>query len=130
MTLPPPVGRVLIVDDDQDFAELIALALGRLGSHTRVAHAADEAIATAAVFDPHVVLLDLHLPDCDGHELGLRLRALSRRALQVIMLTSDDRHDAQARSEDCGFAAHLIKPVQLRDVARLIALAQMRARLT
>lgn len=128
MTLPPRVGRVLIVDDDRDLAELIARALGRMGSHTRVAHDAEEAIATAASFDPHVVVLDLHLPDCDGHELGLRLRALSRRTLQVIVLTSDDRHEAQDRSEECGFAAHLIKPVLLRDVARLIALVQLRAR--
>ncbi|HWZ88748.1 MAG TPA: response regulator, partial [Polyangiaceae bacterium] len=60
------VRRVLIVDDNHDSAELIALVLGREGHETRVAHDPRQAIPLAAQFQPNIAFLDIGLPGMDG----------------------------------------------------------------
>src|SRR5436309_1494426 len=67
--------RVLIVDDNQDSAELLAFALGREGHDTRVAHDAHEAIPLAIQFRPEIAFLDIGLPGVDGFELLRTLHA-------------------------------------------------------
>ena len=118
-------GRVLLVDDDTVMAELLAIALEKHGFTVRLAGTAVDAMELARRFDPHVVILDLHLADGelpDGHDLGLMLREQSTRSVQLIVLTADDAFSAHARSELLEFAAHLVKPVPLRDLVRLIEL--------
>ncbi len=113
---------MLIVDDDAALLDLLAHALTGHGFEVRVATTAEHAVVLVHELDPHVAVLDLHLgvTGMDGHALGVRLLAESTRRLQLIVLTGDDRFGPHARTESLGFAAHLVKPVQLRDLARLL----------
>lgn len=112
--------RVLVVEDDSALAALMAQALGRRGVSARVAHLPDEALALVTSFRPHVALLDIGLPAIDGHELGVRLRAAMSGALSLVAVTGYDDPWARERSAQLGFAAHLIKPVRLPELRRLI----------
>src|SRR5271156_6822381 len=68
------IRRVLIVDDNHDSAELLALLLRREGHETRVAHDGEEAIRVALTFCPNIAFLDIGLPGMDGYELLSILR--------------------------------------------------------
>ncbi len=104
----PPSKRVLVVEDDEDSAELLAEILQRKGHRVTVAHTGEAALATAVSFEPMVVLLDLGLPDMDGAELCPRLRALPTPPGRVVALTGYSGDHAKLRS--LGFDQCLIKP--------------------
>jgi two-component system CheB/CheR fusion protein len=113
------VRRVLIVDDNQDSAELLALLLGREGHETRVAHDAAEAIVIAAGFRPNIAFLDIGLPDMDGYELLQSLRAHPQHAgCKFVAVTGFE--ELSPGSGSAGFDAHLVKPVDLDAVVRLV----------
>lgn len=110
------VRRVLIVDDNHDSAELLAVVLGRQGHETRVAYDAVEAISVAARFCPDVALLDIGLPGMDGFELLRVLRATPELACcKFVAVTGYEE-----LREEQGFDAHLIKPVDLDSVLSLV----------
>ncbi len=117
----PGSARVLVVDDDASLAFLLAHALERRGFATRIAHSAEEALERGAAFRPQVALIDLGLPTLDGHELGVRLRIALSGAVSLVAVTGFDEPWARDRSLELGFAAHLIKPVSLPELRRLIA---------
>jgi DNA-binding response OmpR family regulator len=112
--------RVLVVDDDRLLATLLADALERRGMRAMVAHAPEPALELAESFRPQVALVDLGLPSIDGHELGVRLRAARAGGLTLIAFTGYDEPWARERSLELGFAAHLVKPVRLAELRRLI----------
>lgn len=112
------IRRVLIVDDNHDSAELLALVLGREGHETRVAHDGREALAVAAVFRPNVAFLDIGLPDMDGHEL---LEALfARPELAGCKFVAVTGYEELSPGSGAAFAAHLVKPVDLTAVVGLV----------
>ena len=113
--------RVLVVDDDEELATMLAMALRQRGYDVRIARTSDEALGAARELEPDLALLDLHLGREDGHALGLRLRALTEERVQLVAMTGDESWGAQGRSTEHGFVAHLVKPVALSDVARLLA---------
>jgi signal transduction histidine kinase/ActR/RegA family two-component response regulator len=103
---------VLLVDDNQDAAMLMADALERAGYPTRIAHDAGEAIAVVRDWRPVVAILDIGLPVVDGYELARRLRAQPGLAgLKLIALTGYGQAADRERALAAGFAHHLIKPV-------------------
>ncbi|HVT36438.1 MAG TPA: ATP-binding protein [Nevskiaceae bacterium] len=113
-------SRVLVVDDNEDAAQILALALTAAGHTTRVAHDGPTALELAQEFKPEVALLDIGLPVMDGLELGRRLRRLpATRETRLIAVTGYGQAIDRKRSLDAGFDAHLVKPV---DVATLDAL--------
>jgi CheY-like chemotaxis protein len=89
--------RVLVVDDNRDAAEMVALLLKCLGHETRMAHDGQEAVDAAAGFRPHVVLLDLQLPRLDGYQAAEQIRRQDGSPPVLIALTGrggdDDRTD-------------------------------------
>ena len=106
--------RVLIVDDNQDGAALLADALIGKGYDTRVAHDAPSALRVAAQFAPDVAFLDLGLPVMDGYELASHLRELPGLAgLRMIAVTGYGQESDRCRTRDAGFHGHLVKPVCL-----------------
>ena len=113
--------RVLVVDDNEDAAGLLAQVLEALGYSTRTAPDGPTALEVAAAFDPEVALLDIGLPVMDGYELAGRLRA-SRpgRPLRLIAVTGYGQESDRARSRDAGFEAHLVKPVDLAALRRVM----------
>lgn len=109
--------RVLVVDDNEDAADLVSVALATQGYETAVAHDGATALETAGWFAPHVAVLDLGLPVMDGCELARRLRELPEHALLRIIAVTGFGHDAdRQRAREAGFDAHLLKPIQLDDL--------------
>ena len=107
-------AKVLVVDDNEDAGELIGMSLAARGHDVRVAIDAPTALAIARDFSPQVVLTDIDLPVIDGYELAELLRAsLVPNVVQFVAITGYGQPDARKRSDDAGFALHLVKPVSI-----------------
>ncbi len=113
--------RILVVDDEEEVATLWTESLRRAGFDAIGAQDSSTALEIAERFRPHIALLDIGLPGMDGHELGRRLRALDPN-LALVAVTGDDTLRTADRSDELGFAAHLIKPVRLGDLRRMVKL--------
>ncbi|WP_167761255.1 hybrid sensor histidine kinase/response regulator [Duganella callida] len=116
--LAPDSGtRVLVVDDNQDAADSLGELLGALGFQPSVAYDPAHAIALAAARMPQVAILDIGLPGMDGFELAGHLRALPGGAgLKLVALSGYGQEHDKTRSREAGFAAHLVKPINIADL--------------
>lgn len=114
--------RILVVDDNRDNATSL-VALLELGGHeVRSAYDGTRALEVAEELHPEAVLLDIGLPDLDGHEVCRRLRARPWAAsTRVIALTGWGQAEDQRRSKEAGFDVHLVKPVDFDELKRLVA---------
>jgi len=112
--------RIMVVDDNEDAAELLSEVLQQLGNTTRVAHDASDALALVDEFEPELAVLDIGLPVMDGYELARRLRERPGR-LSLIALTGYGQSSDKARATEAGFDAHLVKPVAIAALQALIA---------
>ena len=111
---PSEGRRIIVVDDNEDAAMLLAELLEALGNTTRVAHDAAAALRIVEEFEPEVAVLDIGLPAVDGYELARHLRArLAGSPLRLIALTGYGQAADKQRAKDAGFDAHLVKPVAL-----------------
>ncbi|HLV68825.1 MAG TPA: ATP-binding protein, partial [Polyangiaceae bacterium] len=115
-----PGRRVLLVDDNQDAAEMLASLLRAEGHDVLVAHDGPSALAEARAFRPAVALLDIGLPVMDGYELAEKLLALLPRPLRLVALTGYGQDHDRRRSVEAGFAEHLVKPVDAADLLAAI----------
>jgi signal transduction histidine kinase/DNA-binding response OmpR family regulator len=106
--------RILVVDDNEDGAEMLAEALSRRGYETRVAHDAPTALRVAVEFSPEIAFLDLGLPVMDGYELAAHLKEIPGLAdLRLIALTGYGQESDRRKTREAGFHHHLVKPVDL-----------------
>jgi signal transduction histidine kinase/ActR/RegA family two-component response regulator len=114
--------RVLVVDDNRDAAQSLAELLMLSGHDARCAFSGDEALALAETFLPEVVLLDLGMPGRDGWSTvrAMRERAWAQRA-SIIAVTGWGQPQDRSRSAEAGFDGHLVKPVDLEQLLRLLA---------
>ena len=118
---PAGSGRVLIVDDNLDAAELLQYALEATGYAVEMATDPITALDVAARFAPEVAILDIGLPVIDGYELATRLLALPEAAgCRLIALTGYGQEHDRRRSLDAGFYEHLVKPVDVDRLVRLV----------
>jgi signal transduction histidine kinase/ActR/RegA family two-component response regulator len=110
-----PKRRVLVVDDNEDAAQLLADLLDTLGYEVAVANDGPSALEVVETFRPEIGLLDIGLPVMDGYELARQLRARfgSPRKLQLAAVTGYGQEGDRRRSEEAGFTRHLVKPVSL-----------------
>jgi signal transduction histidine kinase/DNA-binding response OmpR family regulator len=112
--------RILVVDDNIDGAESLAMLL-RLGGHkTLTANTGAEALTTARSFLPDLMFLDIGLPGMDGYEVAARLRAEERQRCVLVALTGWGSEDDRRRSKSVGFDHHLTKPVDAEALEKLI----------
>jgi CheY-like chemotaxis protein len=120
---PAPKGiRILVVEDDRDSADGLALLLGTMGHECTVARDGVDAVGRAREFAPDVVLLDLGLPVVDGYETCRRLRAEeATRAALIVALTGWGQSDDVRRTREAGFDLHLVKPIDLAQLRELLA---------
>jgi signal transduction histidine kinase/ActR/RegA family two-component response regulator len=125
---PPPL-RMLIVDDNRDAADSLAMLLRTTGNEIRTAYDGLEALQVASEFRPEVVLLDIGLPKIDGHEVAQRLRheAWGRRVCLIAITGWSDESD-RARSRAAGFDHHLVKPLDTAHLAQLLGSVERSAR--
>lgn len=120
-----PRWRILIVDDNSDSADSLALLLELDGHETHTAPDGLAALEAAERLHPDVVLLDIGLPRMDGYEVCRRLRKEPWCAsTMLVALTGWGQHDDRRRSREAGFDHHLVKPV---DHAALMQLLMSRA---
>ncbi len=112
--------RLLLVEDNDDAARALKSALEQLGYEVALAHDAPIALNLAKSFDPDVALLDLGLPVMDGWELAKRLQSVHNNALPVVAVTARDQESDKQRSAELGFAEHLVKPIDLPRLQRIV----------
>ena len=116
-----PVRRVLVVDDNEDGAESLAMLLRAEGHHVEVAQDGARALEAAETFRPEVVLLDIGLPGMDGYDACRAMRARpGGDRIVIAALTGWAQEDDQRRSRDAGFDAHLAKPVERAALSALL----------
>ncbi|MGH9886770.1 MAG: hybrid sensor histidine kinase/response regulator, partial [bacterium] len=117
--------RVLVVDDNEDSADSLGMLLTSRGHDVRVEHDGPAALNAALEHRPEVVLLDLGLPGMDGCEVAVRLREQPEtRTALLIALTGFAHEEARERAKRAGFDHHLVKPVFIRDLLDVIAVAR------
>ena len=117
-------ARVLIVDDNDDAATMLAYALRAKGYDAHLAHDGFEALRIAADIRPHLALLDIGLPVMDGYELAGQLRALEGlTSLPLIAVTGYGQDADRQRSSVAGFQHHVVKPVDLDRLFDLMSAA-------
>jgi PAS domain S-box-containing protein len=107
--------RILVVDDNQASADLLALFLRERGHQVHHAESGPAALEAAGRFAPEIVLLDLGLPGMDGYEVARRLREAGP-GLRIVALTGFGHADARRRTEEAGFDRHLLKGSDLDDL--------------
>jgi CheY-like chemotaxis protein len=113
--------RLLVVDDNQDAAELLTELLGKKGYVTRVAFDGPTGLQVAREFQPHLAILDVGLPVMDGYELAAKLRqepALT--GLKLVALTGYGQDSDRHRARAAGFDVHLVKPIDPGQLLRLL----------
>ena len=117
----PQGRRVLIVDDNADSADSLAMLLQLGGHEAHTAYDGLQALELASRLQPEVLLLDLGLPGLDGCELCRRIRQQpwSARSLLIAVTGWGQAADKQ-RSQDAGFDGHLVKPVDLQALEKLL----------
>jgi CheY-like chemotaxis protein/nitrogen-specific signal transduction histidine kinase len=123
---PPAVSasprRVLIVDDNVDAADSLALVLRREGHDVAVAYGSLEALERFDAFSPEVVFLDIGLPGIDGYEVARRIRGRAAGAgVRLVALTGYGQAEDVARALAAGFDQHIVKPVNMDAVLRALA---------
>ncbi|HXO20029.1 MAG TPA: chemotaxis protein CheB [Thermoanaerobaculia bacterium] len=124
---PPSPGpaaprRVLVVDDNVDSADSLAVLLRLRGHEVEVAHDGPEALRAAGAFEPEVVLLDIGLPGLDGYQVARQLRQERRTAgALIVALTGYGQEEDQRRARESGFDEHLTKPVAPETIYNLLA---------
>jgi PAS domain S-box-containing protein len=119
-TLAPQ--RILVVDDNVDSAESLTMLLEYMGAEVCTAGNGLAALEALKAFRPSVVVLDIGLPGMDGYEIARRIRRDLRMAdVALIALTGWGQEDDRRRSKEVGIDHHLIKPVDLRALERVLA---------
>jgi CheY-like chemotaxis protein len=110
--------RVLVVEHSRDVARTTQIALEALGCRVEIAHDAAAALALIERFEPALALVDVGLPGMDACDLAGRLRA--RGPVRLVATSGYGHHEARDRTRDAGFELHLIKPVDLVAIQRLL----------
>src|SRR5690606_26354087 len=114
--------RILVVDDNVDAADSLAIQLESSGHRTRAAYSGIEALRIAAEFAPGIVFCDIGMPGMDGHEVASALRVNPLAASTILVaLTGWGSEEDKRRTRAAGFDFHLVKPVSLRTLAEVLS---------
>jgi PAS domain S-box-containing protein len=113
--------RVLVVEDDHDSAQSLAMLLKLWGHRVEVALDGTRALDSARSFEPEIVLLDIGIPGMDGYEVAGRLRSEHGADLKLVALTGYGREDDRKRARDAGFDWHLTKPLEPPRLREMLA---------
>jgi PAS domain S-box-containing protein len=118
-----PAGRrILVVDDNEDGAFMLAQLLSAAGHTTHIEHNGPAALDAARTFAPDVAFLDIGLPVMDGYELAERLREMpGLEQVTLIALTGYGQASDRARARMAGFDHHLVKPVDVAAITEVLA---------
>jgi signal transduction histidine kinase/CheY-like chemotaxis protein len=116
-----PARRILLADDNADFANSLAALLSSRGHDVRVARDGAEALRTAADFVPDFAFLDIGMPKVHGYEVARRLRSDPETSdCVLIAVTGWGQEDDRKRAREAGFDRHLVKPVNPGDIETIL----------
>ncbi len=117
----PPGRRILVVDDNEDSANSLAMMLRLVGNDVSVAYDGLDAVEVAEQFCPEVILMDVGMPRLNGLDATRRIRANSwGESMLIIALTGWGNDGDKMRSKEAGCDGHLVKPVCLEDLEVLL----------
>ncbi len=117
--------RILIVDDNRDAADSLAMLLRLTGNEVHTAYDSVEGVELAEQFRPDVVLLDIGMPRLNGYDACRRIREEEwGKDMVVIAMTGWGQEEDRRRTVEAGFNTHMIKPVDLTDLMKLLAETQ------
>ena len=114
-----PSVRILVVEDDEDVADVLSEVLRCAGHKVEVAGTADEALVQVEAFQPELAIIDIGLPDLDGYELARRIRA--RAQCRLFALSGFSATTAPSETAVTSFDAHFMKPVDISVLLRAFA---------
>ena len=116
-----PCLRVLVVDDNVDLVEMLALMVEASGHQVRKAFDGRSAVSAALEYQPHVVLLDVGMPDMSGIDVAKELRRHPEMAAtRIVALTGWGQAEDRHRTADAGFDDHVTKPADPERLRRLL----------
>lgn len=114
--------RVLVVDDNQDAAESLAMLFTLQGHEVRTAYSGAAALEVTSTYRPDVVFLDIGMPGLDGHEVARRMRQQpGLEAVMLVALTGWGQQEDRRRTTEAGFNHHLVKPPAPRAIDAVLA---------
>ena len=119
--------HVLIVEDNADSRETLRTLLSLWGHQVDVADTGPHGVEKALSSPPEVALVDIGLPDLDGYQVAEQVRARGRDDIFLIALTGYGQQEDRRRALNAGFNAHLVKPVDPKELARLLNEARVDA---
>ena len=123
--------KVVVVEDDPDVAEMVAIVLGRHGAEVVTASSGEGALSLLAEYPPDVLVCDIGLPDIDGYALLQRVcemeRTRGRRAVPSVALTGFASEEERQRAASVGYQIHVSKPVEPDRLVKVIAEVVARA---
>jgi PAS domain S-box-containing protein len=113
--------RILVADDNVDSASSLAMMLTLMGHEVRTAHDGLEAVEAASEFRPDMILLDIGMPKLNGYDACRRIREQpGGKEVAIFALTGWGQEEDKRRSQDAGFNDHLVKPVELAALEKLL----------
>lgn len=114
--------RILVVDDNKDGADSLAMMLKMMGNETHTAYDGQEGVKVSEQERPDVILFDIGLPNLNGYEACRRIREQEwGKAVTLIALTGWGQEDDRRRSQEAGFDHHMVKPVDPTALMKLLA---------
>ncbi len=114
--------RVIVADDNKAAAEGLSLVIGQLGHDVRTAYDGSQALQIAAEFRPDVILMDLSMPVMDGYEAARRIREEPwGKTLLLVAVSGWSQKQHKSRAAEVGFDHHLVKPIAVPDMRRMLS---------
>jgi CheY-like chemotaxis protein/two-component sensor histidine kinase len=114
--------RILVVDDNRDAAESLGMMLKLMGNEIRTAADGLAAVEVAEAYRPEMILMDIGLPKLNGYDACRRIREQSwSHGIVIVALTGWGQDEDRRRSQEAGFDHHLVKPVEIESLTKLLA---------
>lgn len=122
-----PQRRILIVDDNRDACDSMGMLLNLLGHEVQIAHDGFEALSRVDAFSPHIILMDVGMPNLNGYDATRLIRQKANgKAITIIAVTGWGQEGDRSQSKAAGCDGHLVKPVNLQDIEDLLKDLQLR----
>lgn len=118
----PSARRVLVIDDDRDVADSLAMLFVLLGCDVRTAYSGAVGVSLVSEFLPRIVFLDLGMPEMNGYETARRIRSQQAgQQAHLIALSGWGQDLDKKRAREAGFDRHLVKPADINVLEEILA---------
>ena len=120
-SMPMRTHKVLVVDDNHDAADSLALMLKNMGHEVKVAYNGEEALSMVDAYGPELIFLDLGMPRINGYETCVQMRRMSSlKDTRIYALSGWGQPEVRSRTENSGFNGHLVKPLERNELLEVL----------